>query len=74
MNRLLNAVMVVSLLAALACGGMAFYEWRESRPRYSFERTHIVLENIPTGLPQHLEYRIHNLTGNPMRIVGAEST
>jgi hypothetical protein len=57
-NRLLNAVLVVSLLAALACGGMAYYEWRESRPRYSIERTHIVLENIPTCLAANMAFWI----------------
>lgn len=71
MNRLLNVLMAACIVTI---GGLLLLEWRDSRPKYSFDQTHVVLTDIPTGVPRPIEYRIHNLTGKPMRIVGAEST
>jgi hypothetical protein len=63
------AAVIVSIV-----GGIGLvYDWYQNRPRFAIEQTQLVLEALPTGQEQEAVYRIHNLTGNVMRIVGAES-
>lgn len=59
---------------ALTAGYFAYADWQASRPRFSFEASEFVLFDLPTGEARPLEYRVHNMTGNVMRVVGAEYT
>jgi len=65
-------LMAAALAACVGAAGLA-YEWYQNRPRFALEQSQLILEALPTGQEQEAVYRIHNLTGNVLRIVGAES-
>ena len=64
----------LALLDLTIVGGGLVYDYYESRPRFAIDEPDRVFDSLPTGQPHSFTYRIHNMTGNPMRVVGAEYT
>ena len=62
------------LIAAAACAGAAAYDLWPEAPSYAVEEPERVFANLPVGETLQYSYRIRNLTGKPMRVVGAEYT
>ena len=59
---------------AIVAGVFAWRDWRDAQPRFSFDRTSVVLNDLPTGLPNQFELRLHNHTGDVIRVVGSGYT
>jgi len=68
--RDLGFVVTIATLVGAAGWG---YRWYQNRPRFAIEQAQLVLEALPAGQENEAVYRIHNMTGNVMRIVSAES-